>query len=107
MGKLVILLVMLTSAFLLACASGEERNATISGGQAEDATSATSNRTFDEFNAVGPAGPAGPPGPAGPQGGFADSKAEAREFGFDQAPMPGAAMPAATPAPAAPALPQF
>jgi hypothetical protein len=86
MGKLTILLVILTSAFLLACASGERHKSTISAEPAMDSTV--------ELKAIGPEGP------AGAAGGFADASPGAIEdFGGGRPPV---AMPAATPAPAAP-----
>jgi hypothetical protein len=96
MGKFAILLVILTSVFLLACASGASDGATHSAAEiTAESTAANSNRTFDELKAIGPEGPAG---------GFATAESDAMDFGFGRAP---AATPAPTAAPAPSALPQF
>jgi hypothetical protein len=62
MGKLTILLVILTSVFLLACASGDSQCDTISAEPAEDSTVTMLNRDSDELKAIGPEGPAGAAG---------------------------------------------
>jgi hypothetical protein len=92
MGKLTILLVILTSVFLLACACGDSQRDTISAEPAEDSTVTMLNRDSDELKAIGPEGP------AGAAGGFTDASPGAMEFGG----RPPVVMPAATPAPAAP-----
>jgi hypothetical protein len=101
MGKFAILLVIFTSAFLLACASGASDGATHSAAEiTAESTAANSNRTFDELKAIGPEGPAGPPSAAG----FATTESNAMDFGFGRAPAPP---PTPTAAPAPGALPQF
>ena len=103
MGKLTILLVILTSDFLLACASQSPASTPTPVPTSGD----NSIRTF-ELKAIGPEGPAGPagaagpPGPAGAQGGFATAESSAMDFGFGRAPAAAMPAPTATPAPARP-----
>lgn len=105
MGKFTILLVILTSAFLLACAAQSPASTpTPAAASAGSSNRAWELKAIEPESPAGLQGPAGPPGPPGAMGGLATDDSAALDFGFEREPAPAAAMPAptATPAPAAP-----